>query len=1078
MPDHSLRLYSIDPYDVLSRQDGGTAAWTGPAVADVQATVTDNAAGGEGSVLTDGNRGETATVDVTVGGIAYSGVSIQAEESWSLRDTVTGETLTVVTFNVDGGAEYLTLASAPLIEGRTYQTLDYDNSPSLAEGTGFAYADYNDGTVSGTAGDDVIDRGYAGDPNGDRVDGNDLYTTEKAELSFKWSQYADGQNLAGGAVQVVDGVEVTVTSSVPAGSTFTADRSETTYTPPGQPHPTNSSARFYANGNATDTLLRIDFDSADPAVSTEVHNVRFVLNDIDGVQGGGNNFQDILTVRAFDAEGNEVAVAFTVLGNDSVSGNTITGAIDSDTPDQPDGSVLVQIAGPVTEVTIVYDNGGTTQQAVFLSDIYFDSVQTQGNADRIDAGAGNDSVFAGSDDDTVFGGTGNDTLRGGSGNDSLLGGDGRDSLVGGTGADTLDGGADADTLEGNEGADLLRGGTGDDSLSGGGDADTLEGGDGADTLDGGTGADVLRGGEGNDRLIGGGGNDSLQGDAGADTLLGGGGNDTLDGGDGADSLSGDAGADLLIGGAGDDTLLGGSEADTLRGGTGADRLDGGTGADSLAGEAGNDTLLGGDGNDTLDGGTEADSLAGGLGNDVLIGGAGDDTLAGDDGDDSLWGGTGADRLDGGAGADSISGDAGSDVLIGGVGNDTLDGGADADSLAGGFGDDVLVGGDGDDTLAGEDGADTLAGGTGADRLDGGAGADSLAGEAGNDTLLGGDGNDTLDGGADADSLAGGLGDDVLIGGDGDDTLAGGDGADTLSGGAGGDSLSGGAGADSVDGGAGDDTVDVGRGDTATGGDGDDLFVIDDAQAGTGPIRIVGGEGGETLGDTLDFRGNFQRGSIRYDDTADAAGGLSGTARLLDGTEVTFSEIETVICFVEGTRIATPAGPRPVEDLREGDAVLTRDGPARVLWQGCRHVAARPWQAPVRIRRGAYGASADLLVSPQHRILVGGWRAQLLFGDAEVLAPARALVDDRHVTWDRRPGHVAYHHVVLQGGHGVLDAHGVGAESLLPGDAALESLAPRARARLLELCPGLRAGEGGVPARPILRTRDARSLAAA
>jgi hypothetical protein len=90
------------------------------------------------------------------------------------------------------------------------------------------------------------------------------------------------------------------------------------------------------------------------------------------------------------------------------------------------------------------------------------------------------------------------------------------------------------------------------------------------------------------------------------------------------------------------------------------------------------------------------------------------------------------------------------------------------------------------------------------------------------------------------------------------------------------------------------------------------------------------------------------------------GGMSGTAILNDGSIVTFSEIENVIiCFMHGTRIATSNGLREVQDIRPGDAVVTRDnGLQRVRWVGHRTVPPKfdsygsifgVWLCPVRIK---------------------------------------------------------------------------------------------------------------------------------
>ena len=47
----------------------------------------------------------------------------------------------------------------------------------------------------------------------------------------------------------------------------------------------------------------------------------------------------------------------------------------------------------------------------------------------------------------------------------------------------------------------------------------------------------------------------------------------------------------------------------------------------------------------------------------------------------------------------------------------------------------------------------------------------------------------------------------------------------------------------------------------------------------------------------------------------------------------------VICFTPGTRISTADGSCPVEDLRQGDRVMTRDsGPQEIQWIGRKRIA--------------------------------------------------------------------------------------------------------------------------------------------
>ena len=168
----------------------------------------------------------------------------------------------------------------------------------------------------------------------------------------------------------------------------------------------------------------------------------------------------------------------------------------------------------------------------------------------------------------------------------------------------------------------------------------------------------------------------------------------------------------------------------------------------------------------------------------------------------------------------------------------------------------------------------------------------------------------------------------------------------------------------------------------------------------------------------------------------------------------------VICFVPGTKIATPQGPRPVEELAEDDLVETRDnGPQPVRWIGRRRISgarlfAMPHLRPVRIRAHVLcdgEPDEDLVVSPDHRVLVKGPVAQALFASAEVLVSARDLINDRTVTVERRLREVTYIHLALDS-HQVLWANGAECESFHPAGTSLEQLDPAQRQALLERFP--------------------------
>ncbi len=135
-----------------------------------------------------------------------------------------------------------------------------------------------------------------------------------------------------------------------------------------------------------------------------------------------------------------------------------------------------------------------------------------------------------------------------------------------------------------------------------------------------------------------------------------------------------------------------------------------------------------------------------------------------------------------------------------------------------------------------------------------------------------------------------------------------------------------------------------------------------------------------------------------------------------------------LCFLEGTSVATPNGPRRIEDLRVGQFVLNAAGQAKpVKWLGhSRRMADQSgnWTAdtrPITIEAGAISdqvPARDLHVSPEHAIYLDG-----------ILIPAKHLVngitiypmDVRNVTT------ISYYHLELDAHDAVL-AEGLAAET--------------------------------------------------
>ena len=567
-------------------------------------------------------------------------------------------------------------------------------------------------------------------------------------------------------------------------------------------------------------------------------------------------------------------------------------------------------------------------------------------------------------------------------------------------------------------------------------------------------------------------------------------------------------------GDGNDTVLAGAGNDTVLGQGGDDEIFGGTGNDDLRGEGGSDTIFGEDGNDTLRGGGGADALDGGAGADELRGQAGNDTLTGAAGDDTLLGGSGDDELTGDgfsarwayevytqdfSSADGQAFTIENGTLAGTGTQDTLDIDALGQAATGQFNpDDFGViftstfyapeAGTYRFTTTSDDGS-TLR------LLDSQGNALDFTNQSGNDgPFLDNDfhqapttrwGDVTLDAGQTYTievrvwENAGG---EVLSG-----TVTPPGGTETsldetslilgIETTAGNDSLDGGAGADLLFGGGGDDTLVAGENDTLVGGDGDDLFILaGQTEAGDGTLTITGGEGDETDGDTLQLTADVGQDDITFTNSDDAAGGLSGSFTV-NGTLVTFSEIENIICFTPGARILTPRGERPVESLRPGDMVITRDRGAQPLrWVGRRTVPGTGRFAPVRVAAHVLdGARAPLIVSPQHRVLFTGYKAELLFGCDEVLVAARHLVDGQAVTQTDQAA-VTYIHLMFDH-HEVIYAEGTATESFHAGDVGLSAIEGGARDELFAIFPELRSHPEsfGPTARPCLRRHEARLL---
>jgi hypothetical protein len=248
---------------------------------------------------------------------------------------------------------------------------------------------------------------------------------------------------------------------------------------------------------------------------------------------------------------------------------------------------------------------------------------------------------------------------------------------------------------------------------------------------------------------------------------------------------------------------------------------------------------------------------------------------------------------------------------------------------------------------------------------------------------------------------------------------------------------------------------VGVGDTAIGNADADTFTLDFDQTSSDGSTTITIDGSTTEqdgvdNDSLNLKGF---GAFTLTETVDADGdSTSGTAIYADGTTVNFTEIENLtVCFAQGTQIKTRDGIHPIETLQVGDKLVTHDnGLQSIRWIGKRTLGAEKLDAypklqPIRIKAGALGEeipSRDLIVSPQHRIVVRSKIAIRMFEAQEVFVPAKHLLGLHGVTIADDMTEVTYYHLLCDN-HEIIEADGALAETLYTGTEAMKAMTSEA-----------------------------------
>ena len=197
----------------------------------------------------------------------------------------------------------------------------------------------------------------------------------------------------------------------------------------------------------------------------------------------------------------------------------------------------------------------------------------------------------------------------------------------------------------------------------------------------------------------------------------------------------------------------------------------------------------------------------------------------------------------------------------------------------------------------------------------------------------------------------------------------------------------------------------------------------------------------------------------------------------EGPSVPYADLAVPPCFTPGTRIATPFGLADIADLNAGDKILTMDsGLQTIRWIGRTNLPSavlktHPKYLPVLIEKDALGPGLpfqDMHVSPQHRVLVSGWQAELLFGAVEILVPAIKLCNGASIRQELPEDGVTYIHMLFDA-HEVVWSDGIPTESYLPAEGDTSDMAHE----VTTLFPALDQAQGQmVAARPCISDRRA------
>ncbi len=210
----------------------------------------------------------------------------------------------------------------------------------------------------------------------------------------------------------------------------------------------------------------------------------------------------------------------------------------------------------------------------------------------------------------------------------------------------------------------------------------------------------------------------------------------------------------------------------------------------------------------------------------------------------------------------------------------------------------------------------------------------------------------------------------------------------------------------------------------------------------------------------------------------------------DGGASYFTQINPnsgiIPCFTPGTYIATPTGDRLVEELAAGDLVITRDhGLQAIRWVGRKDISgarlhSNPQIHPIEIKKDALGPEhpcRDMMVSPQHRIVIDDIQASKMYGSRQVLVPAKSLTPNSGITVANIK-QTTYIHILFDH-HEIIFANGIATESFHPNKMIVNGLERAIQEEIYQIFPNLRTSTTagyGPTALPALSVTEGQLLA--